>query len=73
MINPKQKNLLAKSQIINQKGISLDKSALLNSSLMDLSNSMIIKKKNIFITKNPYVGFINNYGDNSCYINVVLH
>ena len=73
MIKPKQINLLAKSQIINQKGISLDKSALLNSSLMDLSNSMIIKKKNIFITKNPYVGFINNYGDNSCYINVVLH
>ena len=73
MINPKQTNLLARSQTINQKGISLEKSALLNSSLMDLSNSMIIKKKNKFITKSPYVGFINNYGDNSCYINVVLH
>ena len=73
VIKPTSPDLLERSQLINQKGIPLDKSALLNSALQDLSSSMIIKKKNIFITKTPYVGFVNNYGDNSCYVNVVLH
>ena len=73
IIKPTPPNVLERSQLINQKGISLDKSALLNSSLQDLSSSMIIKKKNKFVTKSPYVGFVNNYGDNSCYVNVVLH
>ena len=73
IINPTQPNRLERSQLINQKRISLDKSALLNSSLKDLSNSMIIKKNNLFLTKTPYVGFVNNLGDNSCYVNVVLH
>ena len=73
IIKPTPQNLLEKSQLINQKKISLDKSALLNSSFQDLSSSMIIKKKNIFVTKSPYVGFVNNYWDNSCYVNVVIH
>ena len=73
IINPTSPNLLERSQLINQKGISLDKSALLNSSLKDLSNSIYIKKNNLFLSKSPYVGFVNNYGDNSCYVNVVIH
>jgi len=73
MINPKQTNLLARSQTINQKGISLEQSTLLNSTCQDLSNSITIKKRNIFLTKSHYVGFVNNIGDNSCYVNVVLH
>ena len=73
VINPKLLNPLERSQIINQKGISLEKSTLFNSNLQDLSKSITIKKKNLLLTKSPYVGFVNNYGDNSCYINVVLH
>ena len=73
VINPKLLNPLERSQIINQKGISLEKSTLFNSSLQDLSKSITIKKKNLLLTKSPYVGFVNNFGDNSCYVNVVLH
>ena len=73
VINPKLLNPLERSQLINQKGISLEKSTLFNSSLQDLSKSITIKKKNLLLTKSPYVGFVNNYGDNSCYVNVVLH
>ena len=73
IIKPTSPDLLERSQLINQKGISLDKSVLLNSALKDLSNSIYIKKNNLFLSKSPYVGFVNNYGDNSCYVNVVIH
>ena len=73
VINPRELNPLERSQLINQKGISLEKSTLFNSELQDLSKSITIKKKNLLLTKSPYVGFVNNFGDNSCYVNVVLH
>ena len=77
IINPNRINSkinpLERSQLINRKGISLEQSTLLNSTCQDLSNSITIKKRNIFLTKSHYVGFVNNIGDNSCYVNVVLH
>ena len=41
--------------------------------LKEFSKNIEIEKKNIFLTKSSYVGFMNNYGENSCYVNVVLH
>ena len=35
-------------------------------------NNINIKKENKFLTKSFYVGFVNNVGDNSCYINTIL-
>ena len=66
-------NNLGKSfQNINQAGLYLENSNFFNSSHLDLSNSITIKKENDLITKTQYVAFANNYGDNSCYVNVVL-
>ena len=65
--------LLSRSQNINKEALSFEDSNILNSSRFDLTSSIIIKKENHLITKSPYVAFINNYGDNSCYVNVVLH
>ena len=73
VIDPKKINPLERCQLINQKGISLEQSTLFKSDLQDLSSSLAINKKNKLITKCQYVGFVNNYGDNSCYVNVVLH
>ena len=41
--------------------------------LNDLSSDVKIKKENFFLTKSSYIGFKNEIGDNSCYVNVVLH
>ena len=41
--------------------------------LNGLSSDVKIKKENFFLTKNSYIGFKNDIGDNSCYVNVVLH
>ncbi len=66
-------NILSKSNNINQEAISFEDSNILNSSHLDLTNGIAIKKENNLMTKFPYVAFSNNYGDNSCYVNVVLH
>ena len=66
-------NILSKSQNINQAALDFEDSNILNSSHLDLTNSITIKKENNLITKSQYVVFVNNYGDNSCYVNVVLH
>ena len=59
---------------LNQSSFNLGNSNLFNSSVhFDLSNSIAIKKENKLISKNQYVGFSNNYGDNSCYVNVIMH
>ena len=64
---------LSKSQL-NQSSFNLGNSNLFNSSVhFDLSNSITIKKENKLISKNQYIGFSNNYGDNSCYVNVIMH
>jgi len=61
-------------QNINQAALNYEDSNLFNSaSHIDLSSTIPIKKENKLITKNQYVAFTNNYGDNSCYVNVVLH
>ena len=65
-------NSLVKSQNINQEALSFENSNIFNSSHLDLTNSISIKKENNLLTKCPYVAFSNNYGDNSCYVNVVL-
>ena len=41
--------------------------------LNDLSSDIKIKKESFFLTKDTYIGFKNEIGDNSCYVNVVLH
>lgn len=64
---------LANSQNINQAALNFEDSNILNSSHLDLTNSIAIKKECNLITKCQYVAFSNNYGDNSCYVNVVLH
>ena len=65
---------LNSSNQLNQSSFNLGNSNLLNSSVhFDLSNSIAIKKENKLMTKNQYVGFSNNYGDNSCYVNVIMH
>ena len=66
-------NPLENSQNINQAALNFEDSNILNSSHLDLTNSIAIKKECKLITKCPYVAFNNNYGDNSCYVNVVLH
>ena len=67
---------LSKSQVvqnINQDALNYEDSCLFSSTHnLDLSNSIAIKKENHLITKTQYVAFSNNYGDNSCYVNVVL-
>ena len=65
-------NSLGNSRNINQEALSFENSNILNSSHLDLTNSISIKKENNLFTKCPYVAFSNNYGDNSCYVNVVL-
>ena len=61
-------------QNINQAALNYEDSNLFNSaSHIDLSSAIPIKKENKLISKNQYVAFANNYGDNSCYVNVVLH
>ena len=65
---------LEKSQKnINQEALSFENSNILDSSHLDLTSSMTIKKENNLFTKCQYVTFCNNYGENSCYVNVVLH
>ena len=65
---------LNSSNQLSQSSFNLGNSNLFNSSVhFDLSNSIAIKKENKLISKNQYVAFANNYGDNSCYVNVVLH
>ena len=66
-------NPLENSKNINQAALNFEDSNILNSSHLDLTNSISIKKECNLITKCPYVAFSNNYGDNSCYVNVVLH
>ena len=66
-------NILSNNKNINQEALSFEDSNIFNSSHLDLTNSISIKKENNLITKSQYVTFCNNYGDNSCYINVVLH
>ena len=66
-------NPLENSKNINQAALNFEDSNILNSSHLDLTNSIAIKKECSLITKCPYVAFNNNYGDNSCYVNVVLH
>ena len=66
-------NILSKTKNINQEALSFEDSNILNSSHLDLTNSISIKKENNLITKSQYVTFCNNYGDNSCYVNVILH
>ena len=62
------------SQNINQAALNYEDSNLFNSAThIDLSSTIPIKKENKLISKNQYVAFTNNYGDNSCYVNVVLH
>ena len=61
------------SQNINQLALNLENSNVFNSSNLDLTSSIAIRKENNLITKNQYVAFTNDYGDNSCYVNVVLH
>ena len=74
IINMKNPEVLLEKKVnINQKGISLVNSTLLSAYSKDLSNSINIKKENLLITSTPYVGFENKYGDNSCYVNVVIH
>ena len=67
---------LSKSQVvqnINQDALNYEDSCLFSSTHnLDLSNSIAFKKENHLITKTQYVAFSNNYGDNSCYVNVVL-
>ena len=58
---------------INQEALSFENSNILNSSHLDLTSSITIRKENNLFTKCQYVAFCNNYGDNSCYVNVVLH
>ena len=58
---------------INQEALSFEDSNILNSTHLDLTNSIAIKKESNLFTKGQYVTFSNNYGDNSCYVNVVLH
>ena len=41
--------------------------------LNDLSSDVKIKKESFFLTKDTYIGFKNELGDNSCYVKVVLH
>ena len=41
--------------------------------LNDISNDIKIKKESFFLTKSSYIGFKNECGDNSCYVNVVIH
>ena len=60
------------SQNINQVALNLENSNVFNSSNLDLTSSIAIRKENNLITKNQYVAFTNDYGDNSCYVNVVL-
>ena len=65
---------LNSSNQLSQSSFNLGNSNLFNSSVhFDLSNSIAIKKENKLISKNQYIGFINNYGDNSCYVNVIMH
>ena len=62
------------TQNINQAALNYEDSNLFNSaSHIDLSSAIPIKKENKLISKNQYVAFTNNYGDNSCYVNVILH
>ena len=71
--NVASSTLLSRSQNINKEALSFEDSNILNSSRFDLTSSIVIKKENHLVTKSPYVAFSNNYGDNSCYVNVVLH
>ena len=64
---------LSESQNINKEALSFEDSNILNSSRFDLTNSIAIKQENNLITKSPYIGFNNKFGDNSCYVNVVMH
>ncbi len=44
-----------------------------NKLLKEFTKNIEVKKENKFLTKSSYVGFVNNCGENSCYVNVVLH
>ena len=39
----------------------------------DFSTPIAIKKENKLITNFKYVAFQNLYGENACYVNVILH
>ena len=39
----------------------------------DFSAPVTVKKENRIITDFNYVGFQNSYGENACYVNVILH
>ena len=68
--SPKSENKYNK---LEEKHIDLINDLIrLSKKNLDKSNKNV-EKKNIFITKSSYVGFKNSVGDNSCYINVVLH
>ena len=73
--NAKENSItMSKPQNINQEALSYQDSKVLDSTNLDLAISNVkIIKENLFITNYPYVAFANNYGDNSCYVNVILH
>ena len=39
----------------------------------DFAAAVVVKKENKFITNYHYATFKNSYGENTCYINVILH
>ena len=65
-----------KEQNINQEALIYQDNKVFDSTNLEQGNNMNnvnITKENHLITNYSYVAFANNYGDNSCYVNVILH
>ena len=60
---------LDESRNINQLGLSFANSNFLEESNISLQKNKISK----FLTDEHYITFVNEYGDNSCYVNVIIH
>ena len=80
--NPKNKNILNKedkNNILTPKDSEAETEKLsqsLKNLLLydkDFSSPVVIKKENKLFTDFHYATFKNSYGENTCYINVVLH
>jgi len=44
-----------------------------NNNYNEYINEILSQKETKLLTNSQYVSFINNIGDNSCYVNVVMH
>lgn len=44
-----------------------------NNNINDYINEILIKKETKLITDSKYISFENNIGENSCYVNVIIH